>query len=97
MLRGHMKCCPSAVTIFLLKGDTIPYLVKNVWYLVWHMWLPSRCTSHSLSSPYLEPPKLVWFGIDIILFTPSPQKKIYISQKVCSESMHRSNIFLMWH
>ena len=48
MLRGHMKCCPSAVNIFLLKGHTIPY----VWYVVRNMWLPSRCTSHSPSAPY---------------------------------------------
>ena len=52
MLRGHMKCCPSAVNIILLKGHTIPYLVRNVWYLVKNMWLPSRCTSHSPSAPY---------------------------------------------
>jgi hypothetical protein len=52
MVRGHMKCCPSAVKIFFLKGHTIPYLVRNVWYLVRNMWLPSRCTSHSSSTPY---------------------------------------------
>ena len=34
MLRGHMKCCPSDINIFLLKGHTIPYLVRNVWDLV---------------------------------------------------------------
>ena len=51
MLRGHVKCCPSAVNIFLLKGHTIPYLVRNVWYLVRNMWLPSSCTSHSPSAP----------------------------------------------
>ena len=55
MLRGHMKCCPSAVNIFLLKGHTIPYLVRNVWYLVRNMWLPSRCTSYSPSAPYPHP------------------------------------------
>ena len=54
MLRGHMKCCPSAFNIFLLKGHTIPYLVRNVWYLVRNMWLPSRCTSHSPFAPYIE-------------------------------------------
>ena len=48
-----MKCCPSAVNIFLLKGHTISYLVRNVWYLVRNMWLPSRCTSHSPSAPYV--------------------------------------------
>ena len=52
MLRGHMKCWPSAVNVFLLKGHTIPYLVRHVWYLVRNMWLPSRCTSHSPSAPY---------------------------------------------
>ena len=54
MLRGHMKCCPSAVKIFLLKWHTIPYLVRNIWSLVRNMWLPSRCTSHSPSAPYLS-------------------------------------------
>ena len=34
MLRGYMKYCPSAVYIFLSKGQTILYLVRNVWYLV---------------------------------------------------------------
>ena len=34
MLRGHMKCCPCDVNTFLLKGHTIPYLLRNVWYLV---------------------------------------------------------------
>ena len=62
MLRGHMKCCPSAVDIFLLKGHTIPYLVRNVWYLVRNMWLPSRCTSHSPSAPYLSVTFLWPFG-----------------------------------
>ena len=50
-VKRHMKCCPSDATIFLLKGNTVPYLVRNVWYLVRHMWLPSRCTSHSPSAP----------------------------------------------
>ena len=27
-------------------------LVRNVWFLVGNMWLPFRCTSHSLSAPY---------------------------------------------
>ena len=52
MLRGHMKCCPPAVNIFLLKGNFIQYLVRNVWYMVRNMWLPSRCNSHSPSAPY---------------------------------------------
>ena len=59
MLRGHMKWCPSAVNIFLLKGHTIPYLVRNVWYLVRNMWLPSRCTSHSPSAPYSRSKRLL--------------------------------------
>ena len=42
----------TGVNIFLLKGLTIPYLVRNVWYLVRIMWLASRCTSHSLSALY---------------------------------------------
>ena len=46
-----MKCGSSAVNIFLLKGHTISYLVRNVWYVVRDMWLPSRCTSHSRSAP----------------------------------------------
>ena len=57
MLRGHMKCCPSAVNLFLFKGHTISYLAMNVWYLVRNMWLPSRCTPHSPSAPYLPPPQ----------------------------------------
>ena len=52
MLRGHIKCSPYAINIFLLKGHTISYLERNVWYLVRNMWLPSRFTSHSLSAPY---------------------------------------------
>ena len=54
MLRGLMKCCPFSVGIIHLKGHSIPYLVWDVWYLVRNIWLPSRCTSHSLSAPYLE-------------------------------------------
>ena len=33
MLRGHMKYCPFAVNIFLLKGHTIPYLVFGKEYV----------------------------------------------------------------
>ena len=53
MLRGHMKLCPFAVNIILIKGHIIPYFVRSVWYLVRNMWLPSRCLSHSPSGPYL--------------------------------------------
>ena len=48
-----MKCSPSAVNIILLKGHTIPYLVRHGCYLVGNMWLPSRCTSHRSSAPYM--------------------------------------------
>ena len=68
MLRGHMKCCPSAVNIFLLKGHTIPYLVRNVWDLVRNMWLPSRCTSHSPSAPLVGADcmeRLRWANTDL--------------------------------
>ena len=57
------------VTILLLRGHTIPYLVRNVCYLVRHMWLPSRCTSHSpsnllfttivLDDPNLQPTSVI--------------------------------------
>ena len=26
-----MKCCPSAVSISVLKGHTIPYFVRHMW------------------------------------------------------------------
>ena len=74
MLRGHMKCCPSAVNIFLLKGHTIPYLARNVWYLVRNMWLPSRCTSHSPSAPYLDPPP-----ISFTKLSKKKKKKCYVT------------------
>ena len=52
MLGGHMKCYSSVVNIFILKGHTFPYLVRNDWYLVKNIRLPSRCTSHSRGGDY---------------------------------------------
>ena len=46
-----MKFCPSALNIFLLKRNTISYLLRNVWYFVRNMSLPSRFTSHSPPAP----------------------------------------------
>ena len=34
MLKGHMKCRSCAGNLFHLKGHTIPYLARDVWYLV---------------------------------------------------------------
>ena len=86
MLRGHMKCCHSAVNIFLLKGHTIPYLVRNVWYLVRNMWLPSRCTSHSPSAPY-------WIACDcffelLLSFNYNPHDKVFWYLFLCKLSSH---------
>ena len=46
-----MKYCPSAVYIFLSKGQTILYLVRNVWYLVMQFGIFGKASLYCTSKP----------------------------------------------
>ena len=52
MVRGYMKYCSFAVKMFLSKGHSILYLVRNVWYVVVIFSILGKASLNCTSEPY---------------------------------------------